>query len=125
MEAAATVNAHVAMTSRVEERRDSSLWKSSNAAGEDPRPVAPSLSLHIRSNAVGRKARGVVGKHPLDPPIVCRGEGKRGTAWCQEVVLPKRESFIFRMFVLRWVLGGGQKLAPISHGEHVENLNFL
>ena len=58
MEAAATVNAHVAMTSRVEERRDSSLWKSSNTAGEDPRPIAPSLSLHIRSNAVGRKARG-------------------------------------------------------------------
>ena len=59
MEAAATVNAHVAMTSRVEEeRRDSSLWKSSNDAGEDPRPIAPSLSLHIRSNAVGRKARG-------------------------------------------------------------------
>ena len=82
---AATVNAHVAMTSRVEERRDSSLWKSSNAAGEDPRPVASSLSIFVAMQWVVK----LVGKHPLDPPIVCREEGKRGTAWCQEVVLPQ------------------------------------
>ena len=45
----------------------------------------PSLSIFVAMQWVVK----LVGKHPPDPPIVCREEGKRGTAWCQEVVLPQ------------------------------------